>query len=291
MLSNLGLGALKKGTATLTVGTSGALRYIVNQPLTHPNAQTFCFVLDEEHWVIGGATSNGAGVFDWACQTFLKDVQNVARKAKKNPYEAVLAKVAEVPVGAQGLIFHPYLLGERAPLWDAEAAGSFIGLKRQHDDRTMMRAVIEGICLNLCCILKEIAAISPSIREIRATGGFAKSAVFKQIMADVLGHDLLLTDNHEASAFGAVMLGWQSMKKTLTLEELSHLATITEVISPINSHQQIYQQITPLYSVTQQQVAASYHQLAKLRKQLAMPFFDKAAGTCFTKSEEMEDNE
>lgn len=288
-LSNLGLGALEKGTATLTVGTSGAIRYIVDRPIIHPDARTFCFVLDEAHWVIGGASSNGAGIFDWACQTLLKETQLAARQAQKNPYEAVLTKVAEVPVGANGILFHPYLLGERAPLWEAEATGSFLGLKRHHDDRAMMRAVIEGICLNLCCILAEIETVGPAIREIRATGGFVESAVFKQIMADVLGQSLLLTDNSEASALGAVMIGWKSLNKTATLEEACQLISTTESILPNKVNHQLYQLLLPLYQETQQQVAASYQQLAQLRRMLADTLFDKATETCFTDSEGMED--
>lgn len=284
-LSNLGLGAFAPGTATLTVGTSGAIRYIVDRPITHPNARTFCFVLDETHWVIGGATSNGAGIFDWACQTFLKEIQTAARQAQENPYEAVLAKIAEVPVGAHGILFHPYLLGERAPLWDAEATGSFLGLQRQHDDRAMMRAVIEGICLNLCCILEEIEAMGPAIRELRATGGFVQSIVFKQIMADVLGQPLSLTDTSEASALGAVLLGWKSLNEVATLEEVSRLVTITETVIPNNTNHQTYQQLLPLYQATQKQVAASYHQFTQLRKKRT----DKEIETYSTDYEKTED--
>lgn len=267
-LSNLGLGAIAKGTATLTVGTSGALRYIVDQPYVHPQAETFCCVLDETHWVIGGATSNGAGIFDWACENLLKEVQSDARTAGKNSYDAVMEQVKEVPAGAKGLLFHPYLLGERAPLWDAEAAGSFVGLKRNHDDKMMMRAVIEGICLNFKRILTELEELGGSVQEIRATGGFADSEVFKEIMADVLGYELSLTESIEASALGAVLLGWQSIGKIDDLEQACKHVQIYETVIPTPSRNQIYQQLYPIYLATQQQLSASYHQLAKLRADL-----------------------
>ncbi|MFD2307298.1 gluconokinase [Enterococcus termitis] len=267
-LSNLGLGAMATGTATLTVGTSGALRYIVDRPHTHPQAETFCCVLDEKHWVIGGATSNGAGIFDWACENLLKEIQTEARLAGKNSYDVVMEQVKKVPAGAKGLLFHPYLLGERAPLWDAEAAGSFIGLKRNHDDQIMMRAVVEGICLNFKRILTELEELGGAVKEIRATGGFADSEVFKEIMADVLGYELSLTESIEASALGAVLLGWQSIGKIGDLETACNHVKIYETVKPSVVKQQIYQQLYPLYLSTQQQLSASYHQLAKLRTDL-----------------------
>ncbi|EOL45048.1 gluconokinase [Enterococcus caccae] len=267
-LSNLGLGAVTKGTATLTVGTSGALRYIVDKPQTHPQEETFCCVLDEKHWVIGGATSNGAGIFDWACENLLKEVQVEARAVGRNPYDAVMDLVKETPVGAKGLLFQPYLLGERAPLWNAEATGSFVGLKRNHDDKLMMRAVIEGICLNLKRILTELEELGGAVKEIRATGGFAGSEVFKNMMADVLGHKLSLTESVEASALGAVLLGWHSLGKIVDLEMVSKQVEIYETVEPNRENSQRYQQIYPLFITTQQQLSASYHQLAKLRADL-----------------------
>lgn len=267
-LSNLGLGAVTKGTATLTVGTSGALRYIVDKPQTHPQAETFCCVLDEKHWVIGGATSNGAGIFDWACENLLKEVQSEARVAGKNPYDAVMDLVKATPTGAKGLLFQPYLLGERAPLWNAEATGSFVGLKRNHDDKLMMRAVVEGICLNLKRILTELEELGGTVKEIRATGGFADSEVFKHVMADVLGQSLSLTESVEASAFGAILLGWQSIGHITDLEIASEQVEIYERIEPNRENYEVYQQIYPLFITTQQQLSASYHQLAKLRADL-----------------------
>ncbi|WP_454538778.1 FGGY-family carbohydrate kinase, partial [Escherichia coli] len=126
---------------------------------------------------------NGAGIFDWAGHTFLQEVVQSAKEKGENPYDALLSAIAFVPAGANGLIFHPYLLGERAPLWDADAFGSFIGLQRQHTEKEMMKAILEGICLNLYRILKGVCQEN-QLTEIRATGGFAQSPIFRQMMAD-----------------------------------------------------------------------------------------------------------
>ena len=102
-LSNLGLGALGMGVATLTVGTSGALRYIVEEPFLHPQGETFCFALDEQHWVIGGASSNGAVALDWASQTIFAEERQQAIQNGTNLYDPIMAKIATVPAGANGL--------------------------------------------------------------------------------------------------------------------------------------------------------------------------------------------
>lgn len=115
----------------------------------HPQGETFCFALDEQHWVIGGASSNGAVALDWASQTIFAEERQQAIQNGTNLYDPIMAKIATVPAGANGLLFHPYLLGERAPLWNAEASASFIGLRKNHHAGHLARAVVEGICFNL----------------------------------------------------------------------------------------------------------------------------------------------
>ncbi len=267
-LSNLGLGAFGEDIGALTVGTSGAIRFITDHPQLHPDMETFCYVLDQEHWVVGGATSNGAGIFDWASQTLMQEVTQQAISQGENPYDALLSAIAFVPPGANGLLFQPYLLGERAPLWDAEASGSFLGLQRHHTEKEMMRAILEGICLNLKRILNGICQ-EGQLSELRATGGFAQSYVFRQLMADVLGYPLVFPTVSEASALGAVFLGWQSLGKIQELNEGRQWIKLdTQVPVQKNIHE-IYEIIYPTFVATQQQLSATYPQLAELRKRLA----------------------
>lgn len=265
-LSNLGLGALASGVGALTVGTSGALRYVLDQPFINKNGETFCCVLDEEHWVIGGATSNGAGIFDWACENFLREVQAEAVLAGDSPYSAVLNCIENINAGASGLLFYPYLLGERAPLWDAEASGSFVGLKRNHDDLMLMRAVLEGICLNLKQILTGLESSGTKIQELRATGGFAASKVFRQLMADVLGRPLLFTESTEASAFGAILIGWKSTGKIASYQAVKDFVPIHERVEPSLINKKIYEEIYPVFIEIQQQLRNSYSLLNQLNK-------------------------
>lgn len=265
-LSNLGLGALGMGVATLTVGTSGALRYIVEEPFLHPQGETFCFALDEQHWVIGGASSNGAVALDWASQTIFAEERQKALQNGTNLYDPIMAKIATVPAGANGLLFHPYLLGERAPLWNAEASASFIGLRKNHHAGHLARAVVEGICFNLKTILEDLKQLGGPVQEIRATGGFADSPVFRQIMADVLGETLSFTDSTEASALGAVLLGWQGLGQLPNLQAAAQQVLVHETVTPRADQLLVYQELYPVFQETQQVLAQSYQKLAEFRK-------------------------
>lgn len=267
-LSNLGLGAFGENIAALTVGTSGAIRFMTDHPQLHPDMETFCYVLDKNHWVVGGATSNGAGIFDWASQTLMQEVTQQAIAQGDNPYDALLSTIAFVPPGANGLLFQPYLLGERAPLWDAEASGSFLGLQRQHTEKEMMRAILEGICLNLKRIMEGICQ-EGQLSELRATGGFAQSDIFRQLMADILGYPLIFPTVPEASALGAVFLGWQSLGKIKELNEGRKWINLeTQVPVQKNIHE-VYEIIYPTFVDTQQQLASTHKRLAHLRHALA----------------------
>ncbi|MBE9912132.1 gluconokinase [Enterococcus mundtii] len=273
-LSNLGLGAFGETTAALTVGTSGALRFISNRPKLHPTMETFCYVLDQTHWVIGGATSNGAGIFDWAVHTLMQDVVQRAKEQGEDPYQAVLSEIAFVPPGANGLIFQPYLLGERAPLWDAEAFGSFIGLQRWHTEKDMMRAVLEGVCFNLKRILRGICPPDQVI-ELRATGGFAQSVLFRQIMADVLGQPIRFPKVKEASALGAVILGWQSQGRIETLGEASAYIELAQQVAVQKKASRMYNKIYPLFVSTQQELSRYSQLFAELRETLSIEMIDE----------------
>ncbi|MXS27652.1 FGGY-family carbohydrate kinase, partial [Enterococcus gallinarum] len=238
----------------------------VEEPFLHPQGETFCFALDEQHWVIGGASSNGAVALDWASQTIFAEERQQAIQNGTNLYDPIMAKIATVPAGANGLLFHPYLLGERAPLWNAEASASFIGLRKNHHAGHLARAVVEGICFNLKTILEDLKQLGGPVQEIRATGGFADSPVFRQIMADVLGETLSFTDSTEASALGAVLLGWQGLGQLPNLQAAAQQVLIHETVTPRADQLLSYQKLYPVFQETQQVLAQSYQKLAEFRK-------------------------
>lgn len=118
VLSNLGVNAIRKGEIAVTIGTSGAIRTIIDEPKTDEKGRIFCYALTEKHWVIGGPVNNGGMVLRWIRDEFASSEVETAKRLGIDAYE-VLTKIAErVRPGADGLLFHPYLAGERAPLWN-----------------------------------------------------------------------------------------------------------------------------------------------------------------------------
>ncbi|GJM75974.1 hypothetical protein HMSSN036_81900 [Paenibacillus macerans] len=127
VLSNLGVDAIDPGVVAVTIGTSGAIRTVVDRPKTDPKGRIFCYALTDKHWVIGGPVNNGGVIFRWVRDEFAASEVETAKRLGISPYD-VLTKIGErVNPGSDGLIFHPYLAGERAPLWNPNARGSFSG--------------------------------------------------------------------------------------------------------------------------------------------------------------------
>ncbi len=189
-LANLGVGAVRPGVAAVSIGTSGALRVMVEQPTTDPAGQVFCYALTPGRWAVGGAINNGGVVLRWAGEALAPDLGEHAE-------EALLALAAEVPAGSDGLIMLPYLLSERAPHWSAQPRGAYVGLTRAHGRGHLIRAAVEGVCLQLALVLASVRAAGNDVREVRATGGFARSPLWRQILTDVLGMEVGFPAGHE----------------------------------------------------------------------------------------------
>ncbi|GAE06156.1 gluconokinase [Paenibacillus sp. JCM 10914] len=199
VLSNLGVNAISPGVVAATIGTSGAIRTVVDKPMTDPKGRIFCYALTEKHWVIGGAVNNGGMIFRWVRDEFAASEIETAKRLGINPYE-VLTKIAErVSPGANGLIFHPYLTGERAPLWDPNARGSFFGLTLNHRKEHMIRSVLEGVIFNMYTVLLAMEEQMGRPTKIHATGGFARSPIWRQMMADIFDQEVIVPESHESS--------------------------------------------------------------------------------------------
>jgi gluconokinase len=205
-LANLGSGAVGPGITTITIGTSGAVRRTVNQPLRDPDGGLFCYWLTEEddprsgqkipYYVVGGPTNNGGNVLAWLSEQFAPGL-SVA---------AIFAEAATVPPGSEGLVFTPYLHGERAPVWDAHVRASFVGIDAQHRRAHFLRAALEGVLFNLALIDKQLARLCGPTRVIHANGGFAQSELWVQMLADIAGVPVRLNASNESAAIGAILL-------------------------------------------------------------------------------------
>jgi gluconokinase len=201
-LANIGSFATQKETAAVTIGTSGAVRICTAGPITAPESMLFNYRLDKQTFVCGGPVSNGGNVLAWTLQHFLQ-----IGKPVPEDYERLFARIEKIPAGSDGLLFLPYLHGERAPVWDASASACFFGIRHEHTQDHFLRAAIEGVCYALCHILHFLEKASGPVEQLNVSGGFIHSRTWMQVLADVTGKRLCLIQEEDASAAGAALLG------------------------------------------------------------------------------------
>ena len=225
-LGNLGTGAIRPGVAGLSLGTSGALRLVVDRPWADPSGRLFCYALTDDRWVVGTPISNGGAVVRWAGSVFAAERPDSPKEFARPPVSDpdVLALAAGIEPGSEGLVMLPFLLAERGPLWDADLRGAFLGIRQHHTRAHFIRAAVEGVAFQLATILDGLDEVSP-VTSIRATGGVFRSELWREILAGVLGRPLTVTAGAEGSALGAAALGLHAVGVEPTLEEaLEHLA-------------------------------------------------------------------
>lgn len=204
-LANVGSGAIHKGYAAMTVGTSAAFRVGASRPVYDPNGLLFCYPLPYDVMVVGGASNNAGNVWQWATRLLN------GKEVSSNQMAKYLLQAAQLPPGAEGLRFLPYLAGERAPISLDNAQGAFLGFSMRHGREHLLRAVLEGILFNLRLIGEKVQDLTQyPIDVVRLSGGLAKSAFFAQLTADVFGKKVELTQTEELSAFGAALLAMQA---------------------------------------------------------------------------------
>jgi gluconokinase len=206
-LANLGTGATLPGLAALTIGTSGAIRVTSPHPAEENQQRLFSYILSPHQYVVGGPVNNGGLILRWFRDTFATQLKQQAQAQGQDAYDLMIEQAATVPAGAQGLLFLPYLLGERAPIWDAAARGVFFGIGIHHTQAHFCRAVLEGILFGIYQVGRALEETTGPIHEIHAGGGFARSSFWVQLLADIFLKKVYVTDTIESSAWGAALLG------------------------------------------------------------------------------------
>lgn len=258
-LANLGVNAIDKGQVALSIGTSGAIRTVTNRPMTDKKERTFCYALTEDLWVIGGPVNNGGVVMDWAKSRFIDHNDPVViADPKKDSYDLMMQKIETVRPGADDLFFHPYLVGERSPIWRPDAKGSFFGLDIHHQNEHMLRAVLEGINLNLYAVYTAISeVIGADAKEILVTGGFTKSDTWLQMIADIFGVNFAVTKISENACLGAAIIGLYALGEIEDFSKLDQMITIERRVKPAKNRHQFYRRHFEKY----QQMNAYYMEM------------------------------
>lgn len=242
-LANVGSGALQPGDVSLTIGTSGAVRMMAARPQHDVKERIFNYILTEQWYVSGGPINNGGTLLRWYAGHFLGHSFE-----KTADFDWFIQQAAQVPAGADGLVFLPYVQGERAPVWDANAKGVYFGIHAKHTQAHFMRAIIEGINNALYQVTQSIEETIGPVKNIYASGGFTQSPQWLQWMADLFGKTITISATADASAVGAAILGLQALG---IRDSLTHpgKATQPEVhFTPDKQHYRTYQRNFAIYS-------------------------------------------
>ena len=269
VLSNLGVNAIRKGEIAVTIGTSGAIRTIIDKPQTDEKERIFCYALTEKHWVIGGPVNNGGMVLRWIRDELASSEVETAKRLGIDPYD-VLTRIAErVRPGSDGLLFHPYLAGERAPLWNPNVRGSFFGLTMSHKKEHMIRAALEGVIYNLYTVFLALTeCMDGPVTRIQATGGFARSNVWRQMMADIFESEVVVPESYESSCLGACILGLYATGKIDSFEIVSEMVGSTFKHTPIEEAAKEYRQLLPIFINLSRLLEDDYTRIANYQRSL-----------------------
>jgi gluconokinase len=250
-LANLGSFATEQGIAALTIGTSGAVRIGSRTPIINYPAMTFNYILDADYFICGGPVNNGGSAVRWLLKNVFEESELTERV-----YQELFESIKAVEAGNDGVIFLPYLAGERAPLWDSDSCGTFFGLTLKHGKSHLAKAVLEGICFALYDVMQVVQNSAGAITRLKISGGFVQSDVWMQLLADITGKELVLAQKEDASAIGAVMLASKTLGLGITFSDSNEL-----IILPDSAKHERYQKIFPIFKEL-------YHTLSPIMKKL-----------------------
>jgi xylulokinase len=247
----VGVGAVSEGTVALTLGTSGVVFAPTTSPVIEPDGRlhAFCHAVPNQ-WHLMGVMLSAAGSLRWYRDLFAPEVA----------YSELLEPAAEISPGADGLLFLPYLTGERTPHPDPLARGAFVGMTVRHTRAHMTRAVLEGVAFGLRDNFELIQEMGLPIDEIRLSGGGAQSSIWQQILADIFSTRLVTVNTTEGASYGAALLAGVGAKIWPDVETAcSATITLTDQISPQSSiddrYTSAYRQYRSLYPTLKQAFA------------------------------------
>ncbi|CAB1065890.1 Gluconokinase (EC [Olavius sp. associated proteobacterium Delta 1] len=266
--SNLGAGAVLPWQATCMIGTSGAYRVLYPEPILDRQARSWCYVVDEAHWLVGGAINNGGVALSW-----LRDCLNQAHPdsaaADGLSFEDVLALASRSPAGSDGVICLPLFAGERSPHWNLNARAAFFGMSLSHGVTHLSRALVEGIAFRFKSLSDVLAEVGVEVKQVIASGGFTQSDFWLQVVTDVLNREMVVPPWGETSCLGAAFWAMLGTGHVANLESLKNFVKPGSSCLPGKANAALYQRIYPMYQRLYQALSGNFAEIARLQQELA----------------------
>jgi gluconokinase len=232
-LANIGTGTTT-GDVAVTLGTSGAVRTLCEEPVLDGQCRTFCYPADDTTFVIGGPTSSAGASLDWIFALLLDELPKEKRFARA----AELA--AQIPPGANGCTVLPFLSGERAPYWNSSLRGSFANLDLAHDRRAILRASFEGVVFGVFAVYEVLRERLGPAKRLLLSGGLTKAPLVRAMIADVFIAEAVQPDQEEASALGAALLAAQSRGLITDAKDTARAIGYDAPVRPGKTHDDAY---------------------------------------------------
>jgi len=266
----VGNGIVRSGTVSATLGTSGVVFAHADEIQTDLKGRvhTFCHAVKGK-WHVMGVMLSAGGSFQWYRNNMAEAEKTRAKQKKCDPYDILCDEAAEAPPGSEGLVFLPYLTGERTPHADPHAKGAWIGLTPRHSRAHMIRSLLEGVTFGMRDSLELIRRMGIPIKQIRVSGGGARSPLWRQIQADVYGKPVSTINAEEGPAFGAALLAAVGTGAFKNIREACDATIrVTSTTRPkranITLYDKVYREFSKLYPALQKNFV-SLSELAEKR--------------------------
>ena len=264
--AGVGVGCVRPGSAYNCLGSSSWIALTVEKPIVDAQRRT----MNWAHVVPGllhpsGTMQTAGSAYNWMINTLCMYEQSKAAASGRTVFDFIDDEIGKVPIGSNKLLFLPYLMGERTPRWNVDAKGAFVGLTLSHTHGDMLRAVMEGITLNLGFILN-IFRKHLSIDQLTVVGGGARNAIWQQMMADVYEAEIEIPNYlEEATSMGAAVLAGIGSGLFADFDVIDRFIRINKRISPIPENVAKYKAMMPVFDHLYDSLCGVYKELSALK--------------------------
>ncbi len=264
-LATLGDGVKGDGKGTITIEDSGAVRVMGPTVLKDEGMRFFNYLLTEDSYVSGGPTNNSGNIFEWFTRQF-GDFSNPYDM--DNSMQLLIEEASKVPAGSEGLLFLPYLLGERAPIWNADARGVYFGLNIKHERKHFVRATIEGILYEIYSIGKSLSE-QRNIKSLSINGTFGTIPFWTQIIADMFNKPVKLRKRSHSVSYGAFLLCATEMGIYKSLDQAARTVELPDVYRPDKQRHAVYADYFSIFEKLSSQLSGEFEAISNLQRKHA----------------------
>jgi xylulokinase len=268
----VGSGIVRQGTVSVVLGTSGVVFAATESFLTEPQGRlhAFCHAVPGR-WHLMGVMLSAAGSLRWYRDTFGGEEMARAAASGADVYDLLTEEASRAPAGSEGLLFLPYLTGERTPYPDPDARGVFFGLTLRHGKEHTVRSVLEGVAYGLRDSVELMRGMGVRVDQVRASGGGAHSPLWRQILADVLDSEIVLTGVTEGAPYGAALLAGVGAGVYRDVDEAVGAAIeLTERVEP-GPDRDVYSDYYQVYRELYPALAPQFRKVSALNERHGMP--------------------